>query len=284
MFRKFRKHRRKNKIQQPPEKKPITTVEVSIIGGEYDKYVYNGPIPPVGTFIFIKPKGEEHEILVKVRGMSSRPVEKEIESMRIAPDREVARIMRNMTKGYLWEHEEYRDIKITKTEFDAKTGYIKFDYIAERKHKLSKFSIRLAKLLHVRVEFTQVGARDYAKEIGGIGPCGRELCCKSFLKEIPSVTLDMARQQYLFAAPEKLSGVCGRLMCCLRFELPVYEELSRIYPHVGSRIQTPKGVARVVEINVLTGRARVRYEEDNSEEVLDLSEESEEKVEWQPVK
>ncbi len=284
MFRRFRKHRKRHRSSDNVKEEPITTVEVSIIGGEYDKFKYNGPIPPVGTFIFIRPKGEKHEILVKVRGMSSKPVDKEIESLRLAPDRDVIKIMRNMTKAYLWEHEEYRDIKLTKTYFDAKTGYIKFDYIAERKHKLSKFSIRLAKLLHVRVEFTQVGARDYAKEIGGIGPCGRELCCKLFLKEIPSVTLDMARQQYLFAAPEKLSGVCGRLMCCLRFELPVYEELSRIYPHVGSKIKTPKGIARVLEVNILTGKVRVRYEEDDSEEILDLSEEAEEKIEWQAVK
>ncbi len=284
MFRKFRRHRKKGRFQPPKKEEPANTVEVSIIGGEYDKFKYDGPIPPVGTFIFIKPRGEDHEILVKVRGISNKPVDREIESLRLAPDRDVVRIMKNITKALLWEHEEYRDIKLTKTKFDAKTGYIKFDYIGERKHKLSKFSIKLSKILHVRVEFTQVGARDYAKEIGGIGPCGRELCCKLFLKDIPSVTLDMARQQYLFAAPEKLSGVCGRLMCCLRFELPVYEELSKIYPHVGMKIQTPKGIGKVVEVNILTGRVRVRYEDDNSEEILNLSENAEEKVEWQPVK
>ncbi len=120
---------------------------------------------------------------------------------------------------------------------------------------------KLAKLLHVRVELQQIGARDKARAIGGVGKCGLELCCKKFLKEIPSLTLTMARKQMLFAAPDKLSGVCGRLLCCLRYEVEHYEEMAQKLPALGAKVKVELDgeelEGEVVEVNYLLGTYKV---------------------------
>jgi len=115
----------------------------------------------------------------------------------------------------------------------------------------------LVKELHTRVELRQIGVRNKAKMIGGVGPCGRELCCATFLKEFHSVSVKMAKEQNLSLNPTKISGVCGRLMCCLKYEYDEYLEMKRGMPKVGKRIITPEGEGKVVRQNVLEKRVVV---------------------------
>ncbi len=246
----------------------VYSIEVSVVGGGFERYQLPRKIDiPRGAFLFVRVEGDEHETLVKARHVVPRSSDVKITSLRPASREQTIQILKNMARAVIWEN-KIDDLKIVDATLDLKVGHIIFSYIAEKRHNLSRIAIRLAKLLHLKVEFNQIGARDYARKIGGVGICGREICCRTFLKEIPAITLDMARQQYLFAVPEKLSGICGRLMCCLRYELPMYEILTRYIPSTGYSIITEKGKGRVVEVNLLKQLYKVRYEDGTEEEIF----------------
>jgi cell fate regulator YaaT (PSP1 superfamily) len=114
--------------------------------------------------------------------------------------------------------------------------------------------------LHTRVELRQVGVRDEAKMVGGIGTCGRELCCSTWLPRFEPVSIRMAKDQNLVLNPQKVSGVCGRLKCCLIYEEALYRELRKGLPKVGKRVITPKGEGKVQELDILGGRVKVWFE------------------------
>jgi cell fate regulator YaaT (PSP1 superfamily) len=113
--------------------------------------------------------------------------------------------------------------------------------------------------LHLRIEMRQVGVRDEAKMVGGIGSCGRELCCTTFLPQFAPVSIKMAKNQNLALNPAKVSGQCGRLKCCLVYEEAMYVEAARALPRMGKRVDTPEGPGRVEDLDVLGGRIRVSY-------------------------
>ena len=115
----------------------------------------------------------------------------------------------------------------------------------------------LASHLWTRIEMRQIGIRDEAKMVGGIGSCGRELCCSTWLPEFAPVTIKMAKYQGLVLNPQKVSGLCGRLMCCLGYEQDHYAELRRVLPRVGSTVETPEGPGRVKELQLLRKQVRV---------------------------
>ena len=120
----------------------------------------------------------------------------------------------------------------------------------------------LAGVFHTRIELRQIGIRDEAKMMGGIGVCGREFCCSSFLPDFTQVSIKMAKEQSLSLNSTKISGVCGRLMCCLRFESDVYQEELRKTPKVDSIVVTPDGVGKVVSSSPLAGLVRVLLDSD----------------------
>lgn len=111
--------------------------------------------------------------------------------------------------------------------------------------------------LHLRLQFVQVGPRDAAKVLGGCGPCGRSLCCSTFLGEMPPVTLKNAKDQGLPLTPSKISGACGRLMCCLRYEIDFYRDQSKKLPKRGDGVDTPEGPAKVKEVNIFSEECTV---------------------------
>ncbi|MEG2814421.1 MAG: regulatory iron-sulfur-containing complex subunit RicT, partial [Oscillospiraceae bacterium] len=108
------------------------------------------------------------------------------------------------------------------------------------------------------IELRQIGVRDESKMLGGLGMCGRPFCCSSFLGEFQPVSIKMAKEQGLSLNPTKISGTCGRLMCCLKYEQDVYEELLRITPKYGATVKTADGVGTVCETNLLTGNLKVK--------------------------
>lgn len=120
----------------------------------------------------------------------------------------------------------------------------------------------LASIFRMRIELRQIGVRDEAKMFGGLGICGREFCCRGYLSDFQPVSIKMAKEQGLSLNPTKISGTCGRLMCCLKHEQEVYEELQKITPRIGSLVKTPNGKGRVEDANLITGKLRIRPEKE----------------------
>jgi cell fate regulator YaaT (PSP1 superfamily) len=127
----------------------------------------------------------------------------------------------------------------------------------------------LASAMKMRVELRQIGVRDETKCMGGIGPCGLELCCATFLREFTSVSVKMAKEQGLFMNPQKVEGLCGKLMCCLAYEHPIYQEALKRFPQIGSVVMTPAGKGRVQNFNILTGLVKVELVEEHK--VVDVA-------------
>ena len=137
-----------------------------------------------------------------------------------------------------------------------------FYFVAEGRVDFRDLVRDLANTLRVRVEMKQIGARDETKVTGGLGPCGRELCCSSWLRDFEAVTVKMARDQGLALNPSRLAGMCGRLKCCLRYEYATYIELKRALPNLGKRVQCVKGDGKVIRQNILKQTVLVQREED----------------------
>ena len=119
----------------------------------------------------------------------------------------------------------------------------------------------LASHFHTRIELRQIGIRDEARMLGGIGTCGRPFCCSTFLSDFGQVSIKMAKEQNFSLNSAKISGTCGRLMCCLRFEHETYEEALKVMPRVGAQVRTPDGVGVVVETKPLAATVKVRFED-----------------------
>jgi cell fate regulator YaaT (PSP1 superfamily) len=140
-----------------------------------------------------------------------------------------------------------------------------FYFVSEGRVDFRTLVKDLAGAFKTRIEMRQVGVRNEAKMIGGLGTCGREFCCCSFLKEFEPVSVKMAKEQNLALNPQKISGACGRLMCCLAYEVDTYSELKKDLPKVGKRVVTPKGPGKVIQQNIINRKVRVAL--DNGDEV-----------------
>ena len=120
---------------------------------------------------------------------------------------------------------------------------------------------KIAQKYKTRIELRQIGVRDKAKKIGGLGPCGLFLCCNSFLTDFNSVSINMAKNQFLALNPSKINGVCGRLLCCLDYENETYTLLKKDMPKMGSIVETPNGIGKVVSIDVFRRKYGVDLKE-----------------------
>ncbi len=156
-------------------------------------------------------------------------------------------------------------MKLLKTEPTYDGSKMVFFFFAEERVDFRELVRDLAQTLHMRIEMKQLGHRDETKLIGGVGPCGRELCCSSWLREFSSVSVKMAKEQGLSLNPSKLAGMCGRLKCCLRYEYDTYLELGRALPGMGTTVESTKGNGVVVRQNLLRQTVVVRREDDGSE-------------------
>lgn len=125
-----------------------------------------------------------------------------------------------------------------------------FYFLADERVDFRELAKKLAQKYKTRIELRQIGVRDKAKKIGGLGPCGLFLCCNSFLTDLSSVSINMAKNQYLALNPSKINGVCGRLLCCLGYENEVYSELKKDLPKIGSIMETTQGIGKVVSVDV----------------------------------
>jgi len=154
-----------------------------------------------------------------------------------------------------------------------------FYFTAESRVDFRELVKDLANAFHVRIELRQIGDRDEAKLLGGLGICGREFCCKGYLNNFQPISIKMAKEQGLALNPTKISGTCGRLMCCLRYESPVYDELIKMTPKAGSTVILPGEPpvrAYVLEVNLITGNLRVKPE--NSDTPITVSRDNVERL------
>lgn len=158
--------------------------------------------------------------------------------------------------------EEHKlDMKLVGAEYAFDRSKILFYFTAEGRVDFRELVKELAKIFKARIELRQIGVRDEAKILGGFGPCGKELCCCKFLKDFEPVTIRMAKDQNLPLNPPKISGLCGRLMCCLSFEHKHYKEMCKGLPREGERVETPEGKGKVLSINILKRKAMVLLED-----------------------
>ena len=150
------------------------------------------------------------------------------------------------------------DMKLVDVEYTFNGSKVVFYFTADERVDFRELVKDLAYALKTRIELRQIGVRDEAKMLGGLGPCGRLVCCKSFLDDFRPVSIKMAKEQNLSLSPTKISGLCGRLMCCLQYEQSAYEAVRSKMPKPGREVNTVDGVGVVVENNAITERTKVR--------------------------
>ena len=153
------------------------------------------------------------------------------------------------------------DMQLVSAEVAFDGSKILFYFTADERVDFRELVKNLASVFHTRIELRQIGVRDKAKMVGGLGICGRPFCCASFLEDFQPVSIKMAKTQNLSLNPTKISGTCGRLMCCLKYEQDAYEDLIRTSPKMDSFVDTPEGRGTVVEVDLLRQRVKVRMED-----------------------
>ena len=152
------------------------------------------------------------------------------------------------------------DMHLVDVEYTFDGSKVLFFYTAPERVDFRELVKCLAGIFKIRIELRQIGVRDKAKMLGGLGICGRGFCCKEFLHEFQPVSIKMAKEQGLSLNPVKISGTCGRLMCCLKFEQEAYEHLLRTTPKVGAIVETNEGRGQVAEVNLLTGMLKIKLD------------------------
>lgn len=152
------------------------------------------------------------------------------------------------------------DMKLIDVEYTFDNNKVLFYFTADGRVDFRELVKDLAAVFKTRIELRQIGVRDESKMMGGIGICGRVLCCKSFLGEFQPVSIKMAKEQSLSLNPTKISGTCGRLMCCLKYEQDAYEDLLSRVPNAGAIVETPEGQGTVVEVNLLKELLKVKLD------------------------
>ncbi|PQV65481.1 Cell fate regulator YaaT, PSP1 superfamily (controls sporulation, competence, biofilm development) [Abditibacterium utsteinense] len=208
----------------------------------------------LGTVKFRPREVPDDKIVPPLRGVS-----------RIASAQDVAQDVLNreweiealaIARARIREHKlEMKAVKC-ETMFDRSKLYVFYE--SEERVDFRELLRDLAGKLSVRLHLQHVGPREAAKVLGGCGPCGQTLCCSTFLKETPGVNLKLAKEQRLSLTPSKISGACGRLMCCLRYEIDFYRDANLRLPKNGSPVDTPEGPGIIVDVNVFTEKCNVR--------------------------
>lgn len=212
-------------------------------------------------------------------------------SARMVSEKEVVlplkKVLRKATEKDLKKHEENHELemrgrkvffeKVKEHELDMALSDVEcsfdrskliFYFTSEGRVDFRDFVKDMASIFKMRIELRQIGVRDEAKQLGGLGICGRPLCCSSFLEDFQQVSIKMAKEQNLSLNPTKISGTCGRLMCCLRYENDVYVEAGKKCPKAENLVMTPQGKGVVVEANILAGKCKVKLDDDPENLIL----------------
>lgn len=217
--------------------------------------------------------GNEFGIVCEANNMVSEenivsPLKK---MLRFATEKDLKRVEENkkneaeafkLCEKLIAQHE--LDMKLIEVEYSFDGSKVVFFFTSDGRVDFRELVKDLAGQLHTRIELRQIGVRDEAKMLGGIGICGQPYCCKQFLSDFQPVSIKMAKEQGLSLNPTKISGSCGRLMCCLKYEQDAYEYLNSFTPQVGSTVKTENGVGVVTDVNLITGNLYVKPLETDS--------------------
>ena len=211
---------------------------------------------------------------------------REVEESANAPMRKIVRIatqqdIQHSTENREKEKEAYQtcqkkiaehqlDMKLVSVEYAFDNSKILFYFTANGRVDFRSLVKDLASVFKMRIELRQIGVRDEAKMLGGLGPCGRPICCGAFLDEFQPVSIKMAKEQNLSLNPTKISGVCGRLMCCLKYEQDHYEQTRKKMPKTGKEVSTPAGTGIVSDLNILKETVSVRLTNGDSREIKEF--------------
>ncbi|MDD5923219.1 MAG: stage 0 sporulation family protein [Clostridia bacterium] len=209
-----------------------------------------------GTVVIANKKIEEDKVIYPLKKL-----------IRIATKEDIEKIEQNKIK----EKDAFKiceekivvhelPMNLVDVEYTFDNSKILFYFTADGRLDFRSLVKDLAAVFHTRIEMRQIGVRDEAKMLGGIGICGRPFCCKQFLENFQPVSIKMAKEQGLSLSPVKISGTCGRLMCCLQYEQEVYTDLLKKTPKVGAIVNTPDGKGVVTEINIISGNIKVHLD------------------------
>ena len=245
-------------------------------------YIIGVRFREAGTVYYFDPKGEniekgQHVIVETIKGIECGEV---VMPNRLLPDDEIPQPLRSIIRvaneDDLKKAEENKEkerkafeiceqkikqhkleMKLINVEYTFDGNKILFYFTADGRVDFRDLVKDLAYIFRTRIELRQIGVRDEAKKLGGLGICGRPFCCNTFLGDFQPVSIKMAKEQGLILNPTKISGTCGRLMCCLKYEQDVYSDLLKITPKIGAIVNTPDGKGNVVDVNLITGTLTV---------------------------
>ena len=184
--------------------------------------------------------------------------------VRVATERDLEQNKRNMAESsdvLLYAQDKANslglEMRFISSFYTLDRKQLFISYVADNRVDFRELAKVLAQKYKTRIELRQIGVRDRAKKVGGLGPCGLFLCCNQFLTEFASVSINMAKNQFLALNPSKINGLCGRLLCCLNYEDEVYTELKKDLPNIGNLVETSEGLGKVVEVNVFNKTYKV---------------------------
>ena len=215
------------------------------------------------------------ECVIGVKEISENDIVAPLKSvLRIASEEDINKHFKNKDKEKdafdicLKKIQEHKlNMKLIDVEYTFDNNKVIFYFTADGRVDFRELVKDLATIFKTRIELRQIGVRDEAKMLGGLGPCGRPMCCSTFLGDFASVSIKMAKEQNLSLNPTKISGICGRLMCCLNYEQSTYEDIRKRMPKVGSIVKTSEGTGEVFSNNIVKESVKVKLKK-AEEEIL----------------
>ncbi|EIT84205.1 PSP1 domain-containing protein [Fictibacillus macauensis ZFHKF-1] len=210
-----------------------------------------------GKVVIAKKQVGENDVVLPLKKVVRTANEKD--TLAVEENKKAAIQAFDLCTEKITQHE--LDMKLVDVEYTFDRNKVIFYFTADGRIDFRELVKDLASIFRTRIELRQIGVRDEAKMLGGIGPCGRMLCCSTFLGDFEPVSIKMAKDQNLSLNPAKISGLCGRLMCCLKYENDYYEEVKKELPDVGEHITTPDGRGRVIGLNMLEKLVQVELPE-----------------------
>jgi cell fate regulator YaaT (PSP1 superfamily) len=210
-----------------------------------------------GKAVIARKQVEEHDVVLPLKKVVRIADPKD--RMIVEENKQAAKEAYEVCNEKVNEHQ--LDMKLVDVEYTFDRNKVIFYFTADGRVDFRELVKDLAAIFRTRIELRQIGVRDEAKMLGGIGPCGRMLCCSTFLGDFDPVSIKMAKDQNLSLNPTKISGLCGRLMCCLKYENDEYESAKALLPDLGEFIETPQGRGKVVGLNILERVLQVELKE-----------------------
>lgn len=211
----------------------------------------------IGTIKTEKKKEKKENLVLPLKSIRSRATEEDVKKQK-ENEKECLEILKQVKKI---AKDSNLPMIFIEASYTLDKSRLFLGFVSEERVDFRELAKKLAQKYHTRIEFRQIGVRDKAKKIGGLGPCGLFLCCNSFLTEFNSVSINMAKNQFLALNPTKINGVCGRLLCCLNYENDVYTELKKELPAMGSIIKTKNGLGKVTSVNLFARTFNINTKE-----------------------